>query len=264
MLTVIHITLKGFFRDRAFQGIIALAFLFLLIPSVASVSMRQVTELATTLSFSLVSFILLLLSVFLGATSVWRDIERRYTFSVMSLPLTRSEYLVARFLGIVLFLLITAVFLGVMTGVSIKIATSLYPPVRPVLWSVIVLAILFDVLKYILVVAITITISTISTSSLLPILASLSIFFAGTVTQDVYEYLQTTTAQTTLSPIIFNSAKLLYYILPNLSGFDLKVNAVYSICPSYEGLFFTSTYFLSYIVIVLYLGTKIFNNREFK
>src|ERR1035437_8053441 len=108
MVTIIHITLKGIFRDRVFQGIMVLAVLFLLIPSAASLSMRQMTELTTTLSLSLISFIMLLLAVFLGATSIWKDIERRYTFSVLSLPLSRSTYLIGRFFGVAIFLLITA------------------------------------------------------------------------------------------------------------------------------------------------------------
>ncbi|HCB31456.1 MAG TPA: hypothetical protein DEP50_12775, partial [Acinetobacter lwoffii] len=76
MISILQITLKGIFRDRIFQGIMALAVLFLLIPFAASLSMRQTTELSITLSLSLISFIMLLLAVFLGATSIWKDIER--------------------------------------------------------------------------------------------------------------------------------------------------------------------------------------------
>ncbi|MDY0302111.1 MAG: ABC transporter permease, partial [Trichlorobacter sp.] len=61
MRDIILITLKGIFRDRVFQGILVLGILFLFIPSAASLSMRQVTELSITLSLSLISFILLLL-----------------------------------------------------------------------------------------------------------------------------------------------------------------------------------------------------------
>ncbi len=57
MQNVIHITLKGIFRDRVFHGILVTAVLFLIIPSIATLSMRQVTELSLTLSLSLISFI---------------------------------------------------------------------------------------------------------------------------------------------------------------------------------------------------------------
>lgn len=264
MQTIISITLKGIFRDRIFQGIMVLAALFLFIPSLASLSMRQVTELSTTLSLSLISFIMLLLAVFLGATSIWKDIERRYTFSVLSLPLSRSTYLLGRFLGIALFMLISALFLGAMALMSIKFASMIYPPARPLLWSALVAAIAFDALKYIIVVAVAMTLATISTSFFLPIFGAISTYLAGTITQQVYDYLQTQTAISSISALVRKSAEILYFLLPNLSGFDLKVHAIYAIPLNIHGLFLTLVYFLVYTGIVLSVATLLFSRREMK
>jgi len=264
LTTIIFITLKGIFRDRIFQGIMVLAVLFLFIPSIASLSMRQVTELTTTLSLSLISFIMLLLAVFLGATSIWKDIERRYTFSVLSLPISRTSYLWGRFLGVALFMLITAVFLGAMALIAIKAATIGYPPSRPVVWSTVVITIVFDALKYILVVAVAMLLATVSTSFFLPVFGSISAFLAGTATQSVYDYLQTPTAQTAVSVIVRNAAVVLYYLLPNLSGFDLKVHAIYSIPFNIQGLMLTFVYFAGYTLILLSIGSFLFARREMK
>lgn len=264
MKSIILITLKGIFRDRIFQGIMALAVLFLFIPSIASLSMRQVTELSTTLSLSLISFIMLLLAVFLGATSIWKDIERRYTFSVLSLPISRTSYLFGRFLGIALFMLITAFFLGSIALMTIKAASLIYPPARPLLWSAVVAAIVFDALKYIIVVAVAMTLATISTSFFLPVFGALSTFLAGTVTQSVYDYLQTPSAQAAVSAVVRKSSLTLYYLLPNLGGFDLKVHAIYAIPLNYQGLLLTMIYFLVYTGIVLSAGALLFARREMK
>ena len=264
MNSIIRITLKGIFRDRIFQGIMAFAVLFLFIPTVASLSMRQVTELSTTLSLSLISFIMLLLAVFLGATSIWKDIERRYTFTVLSLPISRSTYLLGRFFGIALFMLITASFLGSMAMISIKMASLIYPPNRPLLWSIIVATIFFDALKYILVVAIAMLLATVSSSFFLPVFGSISIFLAGTVTQQVYDYLHTPSAQASVSSVVRNVVFVLYYLLPNLSGFDLKVHAIYSIPLNIQGLLLTLVYFLVYTGITLIIGALLFARREMK
>jgi ABC-type transport system involved in multi-copper enzyme maturation permease subunit len=264
MATIIQITLKGIFRDRIFQGIMVLAVLFLFIPSAASLSMRQMTELTTTLSLSLISFIMLLLAVFLGATSIWKDIERRYTFSVLSLPISRTSYLWGRFFGVALFMLMTAVFLGVMSLIAIKAATFGYPPSRPVIWSTIIITILFDALKYIMVVAVAMLLATVSTSFFLPIFGAISVFLAGTTTQSVYDYLQTPSAQAAVSAIVRKAAVVLYYVLPNLSGFDLKVNAIYSIPLKVDGLILTTIYFAGYTLIVLSIGSFLFARREMK
>ena len=128
MLQIISITFKGALRDRLFKGIAVGAFFLLLVPAVSPLSMRQVVELSITLSLSLISVILLLLSVFLGGTSLWKDIERRYTYGVLGLPLTRTSYLLGKFLGIAACLFLTTLLLGAVGCGLIKYVSMAYPP----------------------------------------------------------------------------------------------------------------------------------------
>lgn len=264
MLTIIQITLKGIFRDRVFQGIMALAVLFLFIPSAASLSMRQVTELSITLSLSLISFILLLLSVFLGATSLWKDMERRYTFSVLSLPISRTSYLLGRFFGLALFLVLTSAVLGAVSLLVIKVASGMYPPDRPIVWGYLLLAVLFSTCKYILLVAVALLLSTVSTSFFLPIFGTLCTFLASGVTQQVYEYVNSPASGQIVAPLVKAAASGIYYLLPNLAGFDLKVNAIYSIAPNIPGLLLTLGYFAAYTAILLGAAAMLFQRREMK
>ncbi len=264
MLNIIQITLKGIFRDRVFQGIMALAILFLFIPSAASLSMRQVTELSITLSLSLISFILLLLSVFLGATSIWKDMERRYTFSVLSLPISRTSYLLGRFFGLALFLILTSALLGSVACLVIKVASGVYPSERPIIWGYLLLAIMFATLKYILLVAVAMLLSTVSTSFFLPIFGTICTFLASGITQQVYEYVNSPASAKAVSPLFKPVVTLVYYLLPNLAGFDLKVNAIYSIAPNLVGLGITSAYFVAYTSILLGASALLFNRREMK
>lgn len=264
MINIMKITLKGIFRDRVFQGIIALAVLFLFIPSAASLSMRQVTELSITLSLSLISFILLLLSVFLGATSIWKDMERRYTFSVLSLPISRSSYLLGRFLGLALFLVLTSAVLGVVAGLVIKVASGIYPPGRPIVWEYLLLTVLFATLKYILLVGVAMLLSTVSTSFFLPVFGTISIYLASGITQQVYEFVNSPGSVKIVSPFLKLVASAVYYLLPNLSGFDLKVNAIYSIAVNFSGLGLTFVYFVAYTAILLGGASLLFRVREMK
>lgn len=264
MLNIMLITLKGIFRDRVFQGIMALASLFLFIPSAASLSMRQVTELSITLSLSLISFILLLLAVFLGATSLWKDIERRYTFGVLSLPINRSTYLLGRFFGLALFLLLTSVVLGTVACLAIKASSVIYPSDRAIVWSWIALALLFATLKYILLVAVALLLSTVSTSFFLPVFGTICTFLASGITQQVYEYVHSSASVQTVTPLLKNAVSVAYYLLPNLAGFDLKVNAIYGIAPDLAGLGITAAYFVAYTSILLGAAALLFNRREMK
>lgn len=264
MLNIMQITLKGIFRDRVFQGIMALGILFLFIPSAASLSMRQVTELSITLSLSLISFILLLLSVFLGATSLWKDMERRYTFSVLSLPISRYSYLLGRFWGLTLFLVLTSAVLGAVSVLVIKLASGIYPSDRPIVWFWLVLAIIFATLKYILLVAVAMLLSTVSTSFFLPVFGTICVYLSSGITQQVYEYVNSPAAAKTVSPALKPIVASVYYLLPNLSAFDLKVNAIYGIAPNISGLGITLAYFGAYTAVLLGAAAILFNKREMK
>jgi ABC-type transport system involved in multi-copper enzyme maturation permease subunit len=263
MTNIVKITLKGIFRDRVFQGIMVTACAFLLIPGIASLSMRQVTELSLTLSLSLISFIMLLLSVFLGGTSLWKDIERRYTNSVLGLPLTRGRYLMGKFAGTAFFTLFVALVLGVAACLVVSWTSTIYPPDRPVVWGNFVLCIFFEAMKYTLVIALAFLFSSVSTSFFLPVFGTIAIFLAGNVTQQVYEYLHSA-AGMKLSPLIHLFAVGLYYILPNFSAFNLKVNAIYGIPLSSSGVLLTLVYFVVYTTIVLSLAVMVFSRREMR
>jgi Cu-processing system permease protein len=263
MLSVARITLKGVFRDRVFQGIFMIALLFLFIPSVASLSMRQVTELSISLSLSLISFILLLLAVFLGGGGLWKDMERRYTFSVLGLPMKRGDYLLGKFCGTALFLLLSVLFLGAVSSLVVFFSSGIYPSPRPVAWHYLFLALFYDSLKYILLVAVAFLFSTVSTSFFLPIFGTIVIFLVGSASQEAYDFIHTPLAKD-IPAFVKTAVTGLYYILPNFTAFDLKLNAIYGVAASGQGLLLTFGYFIVYTVIVLFLATLIFSRRELK
>jgi len=263
MLPIFFITLKGLFRERVFRGILISAVLFLGIPFISTLSMRQVAELSITLSLSLISFILLLLSVFLGGSSFWKDVERRYVFSVLGLPVSRTDYLLGKLGAVAGFVLLIAIVLGLIACAVIWLASSAYPPtLRPVVWTNIFFAIFFDALKYVLLVGIAFLFSTVSTSFFLPIFGTVSIFLVGSATQELYDFIRI--SEQAFSPLVKNIITLLYYFIPNFGAFDLKVNAVYGISLSPAGLMMTAGYFILYFALVVSLSSILFSRRELR
>lgn len=258
---IIITTIKGILRDRVFHGIMVSALFFLFVPSLASFSMRQAVELSITLSLSLISFILLLLAVFLGGGALWKDIERRYSFSVLSLPISRSSYLLGKFFGIAVFLFATVLFLGLIGVAVVYYSAGHYPSQRAIAWAAIFAAIVFIFLKYVLLVAFAVLFSTVSTSFFLPIFGTLAMFLVGGSTQQVYDYLHSSSGQS-YSPFIAKTASILYYLLPNFDAFDLTVNAIYGIPLNGSAAFITLLYFVTYTAVLLTLSSMAFQRRE--
>lgn len=261
MFVLIQTSLKGFLRDRIFISIATIALFFLLVPAISTLSMRQVPELSLTLSTSLISFILFLLSVFLGGTSLWRDIEKGYTSSLLSLPLQRYHYVLGKFFGVVVFLLFTVILLSLVASVVVYVTTLLYPPSRALLWSNITLLFFFEALKYIMLVSCAFFFASVSTSFFLPVFGTVAIFFTGSVSQQAYDYVHSIAGQS-LPMVSRNAATVLYYVLPNFSIFDLKAQAIYSIPLDLNGVYFALAYFVVYTSIVVSLTTLVFAQRE--
>ena len=259
---IFRATLKSIVRDRLLQILLACATLiFLAVPAFSIFSMRQVQELSITLSLSAISFIFLILSIILGSSSVWRDFDRRYLASVLGLPISRNSYILGKFFGITVFIMAGCLILGLVAAAAIALVSTQYPSDIPVRWLHVWIAIFFDSLKYTLVAAIALFFSSVSTSFYFPFIATLVIYFCGSASQEVYEYILSDygKSMSLTARYIVNSQ---YYVLPNFAAFDFKVQAVYPLPLSLEGIVFTAIYFMCYTSIIILATIWTFNRRE--
>ena len=259
---LVKIHLRSILRDRVLYAVFGVAFVLLLaVPSLSGFSMRQVQELAITLSLSAISSVLLVVTLLLGASSVWRDVERRYTSSILTLPVSRASFLLSKFFSIILFLLICTLVLGLCSGVVILLAASTYPSDIPIHWVNIALVLTGDILKYTILTAFALLLSTVSTSFYLPFFGTLVIFFCGSASQEVFEYLSGQFGQT-ISPLMLKIVTLTYYLLPNFSSFDFQMQAVYGLPVPMEGMILTLCYGLTYTGILLGIAIFAFGRKE--
>lgn len=254
--------LRSILRDRVLYAVFGVAAVMILaVPSLSSFSMRQVQELAITLSLSTVSLIVLVITLLLGASSVWRDIERKYTSSILTLPVSRGVYLLSKFISIGLFQLICILVLGIGASVVISLAAVSYPSDVPVHWGNIALVLFGDWLRYLLLGSFGLLLSVVSTSFYLPFFGTLAIYFCGNASQEVYEYISGQFGQG-LHPFSTKAATVAYYLLPNLTGFDFQVQAVYGLDVPFSGILLCTLYALVYIGILLGLAMFAFGRRE--
>lgn len=258
----VRLTFLWALRDKILHAVLGVALLMLvLVPVLSLFSMRQVQELAITLTLSAISFSLLGISVFLGSSSIWRDIERRYTSSVLTLPLSRTTYVAGRLAGILLFIVLSALVLGIAGACVIAAMSGYYPSDVPVRWSHVAIAIGCNVVKYALVAALALLLSSISTSFFLPFFGTVILYLAGSGSQDVYEYISSSYGST-IPKAFIAVIKLIYYLIPNLAIFDFTLNAVYGLPLTWEGLFFALAYGMVYTLILLIIACSIFGRRQ--
>ncbi len=180
---------------------------------------------------------------------------------MLGLPLSRRAYLLGKFFGIALFLLGCTLLLGLASAVAIHFSALQYPSQRPVIWSNLAVAVVGDGLRYVLLAAFALLFSALSTSFFLPIFGTIAVYFAGTASQQVMEYVSGEVGQK--MPALFKLlVKGIYYVVPNLSAFNFNVQAIYGLPISPADIGYTLLYFLVYTTILLSVAAWAFGRRE--
>lgn len=259
---IFQLSLLSLIRDRLLHviGCISL-FCFLAIPSISLFSMRQVQELTVSLSLSTISATLLLITLLAGSFSIWRDIEKRYSASVLGLPMSRTKYVIGKFCAVATVIVGAGVLMAILSGVAITISAMKHPSAIPVNWLIFMTVVFSDILKNLLLLAFTFLFSAVSTSFFFPFFVSIALYVTGSASQEVYEFVGGEYGGTipTISKYITQG---LYYILPNFGAFNLKVYAIYGLKLSSETVLIMVLYSLFYTGLILWLAVFGFSKRE--
>lgn len=257
-------TLKGGLRDRLLLGLFIVSLLLLgFMPLFSSFSMRDVTAVATTFSLSAVSSVGILLALLLGAALVPRDIQSRTIFGIASLPVSRTRYLLEKYLGLALLLAVSLVMLGFLNGLGIKAMAAHYPPDRPLLWENYLVYLFFDLEKLLVLSSVLVFFSAVATSAFLPLVLSLAVYAVGMTTEKVKLFLESPSAPPDISPALKWLVQIVYYLVPNFSAFDFKVQMIYSLPVDPKLLLSSFLYGAGYITVMLVLAAVAFSRRDF-
>ena len=264
LVAFVAVALKGGIRDRVLAAIMVVGLLLLLTtPVVAVFSMRQVLALATSYSLSIIGLVGLLLTLFTAMGLLASDLEQRQVYTVCSLPISRSVYLLGKFLGLAIIILLAIVILGLFSSGALFVLERINPAERAFAWGAFFAGLWFQYWVFLIVGAITLLFSTVATSKFLPLALSVGIYFGGHSTEAVRYFLQTGAGQERLGTVARAFGRMVYWILPNFSAFDLKTQIVYSVAMNVKALLLTQLYGLAYLGVLLLLATMAFSRREF-
>ncbi len=158
-----------------------------------------------------------LIAAFLGASLVAGDVERRTVFPIVAKPVSRSQYVVGRYLGLVTtttlnLLVMGAVFVAVLASYTRGLA---FVPQTPLFATLGALA-----LQLAMIAAVAVFFSSFTSATLASIF-TLSLVVAGHVASDLVRYWA---KQGDLAGWV---GKALYVVVPNLEALNLKEAMVY-------------------------------------
>ena len=261
------ITFKEGIRNKALYGITLIALmLFGATALIATMIPREVGKVSIDMALSTISFTVLLLVFFVGINLIAKDLDKRTIYTVLSRPISRSQYIFGKFLGMALFIIVTMSALSLMAMASIVLLKATHAEFfGRFSWSLITLAILFNMLMLILLSAISFFFASFTTSSFITLVLTIITYIIGHSISGVKALVESSPQEIgiTVSPVTLKMVKAAYYLFPNLSLFDIKLQAAHALTVTSSFVMWTVVYGLVYIALAITLAALIFRKKEF-
>jgi ABC-type transport system involved in multi-copper enzyme maturation permease subunit len=206
----------------------------------------------------------LLIAVFIGVGLVWKEVERKSIYSVLSKPLRRHEFIIGKYAGLGLTLLINVAIMVVALYAVLAYMATITPASARSAWAspatdpAMLKAVALIFVELLLVTAIALFFSTFS-SPFLSATLTLGLWVIGHFNADLRNF-----EAVVESPMAAWFARGLYYVLPNFAAFDVKHQVVQALPVPATYLATTAAYGLVYITMLLVGAVWIFSRRDFK
>jgi Cu-processing system permease protein len=252
-------------RDKVLYNLV----LFAIVLMGASYLIGQLTagqdvKIIKDLGLAATSVFGLFIAVFIGIGLVSKEVEKRSIYSLLAKPIERYHLVVGKYLGLVLTLAVNLAVMALALYLVLAYMRWTAPPFaaagweRPALDPLMLKAFALTFCELAIVTAIALFFSTFST----PILSAaltFGFFVAGRFSADLRNF-----NQVIESPLANAVATGLYWILPNLSPFDVRAQVVHGTPVPASYMVLSAGYALLYITALIVAATAVFARRDFK
>lgn len=248
-------TFREAVRDRVLYNLVFFALLMMgAAILVGQISIGIERLVIVNLGLSAISIFGLVMAIFIGVGLVYKEIERRTLYSLLAKPIRRWEFLVGKYAGLVLTLVINTAFM------TVALAAALFYVGRPFVRSdgSILIAVYFILLSLALVTAIALFFSCFS-SPMLSTLFTLGIYVTGVFANDIRNF-----GALTKNPMLKTLASAIYYLVPNFHNFNSIAAAAHGESIPFTLVWQNTLYALMYIVLLLLASSAIFSQRNLK
>ncbi len=253
-MKIVHIalvTLREVLRRRVQVSLLVFgSFLIVASSMISRLTLGHQHRLLADLGLSATSAIGNLLAVFVGATLVAGDIERRALYPIVAKPVSRTEYLLGRYCGLALMLLVNAAVMGAILGAVLVLETGSIGAIDPPL----VAAVSMLGVQFLVVGAVAILFSSL-TSSTLAAIFSLSFAIAGHLTNEMRALWQDEGSRW--------FARIVWYAVPNLGALSLNEAVIYR-SPVDADALWAALYAVLYAAAALAIASAAFERRDLR
>ena len=254
---ILHIasnTFREAVRDRVLYNLIAFALLL----SGAAIFVGQISIeieklVVINLGLTAVSLFGIVITIFIGIGLVSKEIEKRTLYTVLSRPVRRWEFIIGKFFGLAGTLVVNTFFMAIgVFGALLYVAHKFERPD-----ALILLALYFIVLQFLIICALALLFSSFS-SPLLSAVFAFSLFVIGSFAEDLRGF--ASMAHGVARWLATGAA----YLVPNFSAFNVISSIAHGQPVAAQLILHNSLYALVYSAMALSGAVLIFERRNLK
>jgi ABC-type transport system involved in multi-copper enzyme maturation permease subunit len=242
-------------RDRVLYNLV----LFVLLLTAAAVFLGElsggqeakiIVDLGLSASLLFGAFI----AILVGVGLVYKEIERRTLYAILSKPVGRGEFLLGKYLGLCLTLFVNVMVMGVGVSLALIYVRRGWDPLVARVWPAVFL-IFFELM---ILTSVALLFSSFSSPALSALL-TFFVFIIGHFSADLNSLAHSMGS----APARWFFAGL-YYVLPNFSNYSVITATAHGVTPSAGSIAVAVIYAFVYIGVLLAATTLIFRRRNLK
>ncbi len=248
-------TFREAVRDRVLYNLVL--FVLLLTATaifVGELSGGQERKIIIDLGLSAMLLFGVFIAIFVGVGLVYKEIERRTIYAIFAKPVGRGDFLIGKYLGLCLTLLVNVLVMGAGVSAALLYVNRGWDPLVLSIWP----AILLIYVELSILTSVALLFSSFSSPALSALL-TFFMFIIGHFSADLKGLASSMTGSG--ARWLFSA---LYYLVPNLTNYSFVTPAAHGHVPNLSYLFAVIFYALFYVFVILATATLIFSRRNFK
>ncbi|MBU4268301.1 MAG: ABC transporter permease [Acidobacteria bacterium] len=245
-------TFKESARNKMFYLLVFFGILFALSSKLISfLTLGDAIKVLKDTGLAAINFFCVLIAIFTGINLVYKEIEKKTVFNILSKPVSRDQFIIGKFLGLALTMLTALAAMAGIFFLFVALSGGGFD-----LKIILYFFMLF--LELLVIVAISLLFSSFTTP-ILSFIFTVSLYLIGHIMWTFNEFKLILRV-----PFWKYFTQALYYLLPNLDKFNIKNEVVMNTALNPWTIFFSVLYALAYILALLAVTILIFRKRDFQ
>jgi ABC-type transport system involved in multi-copper enzyme maturation permease subunit len=246
-------TFREAVRDRVLYNLIL--FVLLLVasaPLFGQISIGMERLILVNVGLSSISLFGVIIAIFIGIGLVSKEIEKKTLYTILSRPVRRWEFIVGKYMGLIMTLVVNTALMTAGFYIALAITNGLHKSD-----SLLLVAIYFTMLQFLIVTALTVLFSTFS-SPIFSAIFAFALFVIGTFAEDLKNF----------ATISKGAAKLLAtaaaYLMPNFASLNVIAQTAHDQGIGGRLILFNTLYAMLYSATAVLAAVLIFERRNLK